>query len=82
MYHEGDSWFRATSPTRKTLFTGILNMLTATSSIEFFAGNKITTYYGRTSEEAFLGIENTKLEINFKTIKEECKFLMKPQNNG
>ena len=77
VYHEGDSWFRATSPTRKTLFTGTLNMLTATSSIEFFAGNRRTTYYGRTSEEAFLGMENTKLEINFKTIKDECKFLMK-----
>lgn len=82
VYHEGDSWFRAISPTRKTLFTGTLNMLTATSSIEFFAGNRRTTYYGRTSEEAFLSIENTKLEINFKTIKEECKFLMKQQNNG
>lgn len=77
VYHEGDLWYRATSPTRKTLFTGTLNMLTATSSAEFFAGNRRTTYYGRTSEEAFLGMENTKLEINFKTIKDECKFLMK-----
>lgn len=77
VYHEGESWFRATSPTRKTLFTGTLSMLTATSSTEFFAGNRRTTYYGRTDEDAFSGIENTKLEINFKTIKEECKFLMK-----
>ena len=77
VYYEDNLWFRATSPIRRTLFTGTLNMLTATSSIEFFAGNKRTTYYGRTSKEAFLGMENTKLEVNFKTIKEECKFLMK-----
>lgn len=82
IYHEGDSWFRAISPTKKTLFTGTLNMLTATSSVEFFSGNKITTYYGRTNKEAFLAMENTKLDIDFKTIKKECKFLMKQQNNG
>lgn len=77
VYHEGDSWFKAISPTKRALFTGSLNMLTATSSSEFFDGNRKTTYYGRISEDAFSEMDNTKLEINFKTIKEECKFLMK-----
>jgi hypothetical protein len=77
VYHEGESWFKAISPTKRTLFTGTLNMLTSTSGSEFFSGNRGATYYGRTSEDAFSEIENAKLEINFKTIKEECKFLMK-----
>lgn len=77
VYHEEDIWFRATSPTKRVPFTGTLNMITATSSIEFFAGNRNATKYGRGVNEAFSSLEEIKLDINFKTIKEECKSLMK-----
>ena len=52
-------------------------MITSTSSTEFFAGSRRTTKYGRTSDEAFSSLEEAKLDVNFKTIKEECKSLMK-----
>lgn len=77
VYHEEGTWFRATSPTKRVLFTGTLHMITATSSIEFFAGSIRTTKYGRGVDEAFSSLEGIKLDINFKTIKEECKSLMK-----
>ena len=70
-------WFRATSPTKRIPFTGILNMITSTSATEFFAGNRRTTKYGIGVDEAFSSLEEVKLDINFKTIKEECKSLMK-----
>lgn len=77
VYHEKDVWYRATSPTKRVPFTGTLNMITSTSSTEFFAGSRRTTKYGRTSDEAFSSLEEAKLDVNFKTIKEECKSLMK-----
>ena len=77
VYHEKDVWYRATSPTKRIPFTGILNMITSTSSTEFFAGSRRTTKYGRLSDEAFISLEGAKLDVNFKTIKEECKSLMK-----
>ena len=76
VYHEKDVWYRATSPTKRVPFTGTLNMITSTSSTEFFAGSRRTTKYGRTSDEAFSSLEEAKLDINFKTIREECKFLL------
>ena len=77
VYQEKDVWYRATSPTKRVPFTGTLNMITSTSSIEFFAGSRRTTIYGRSSDEAFSSLEEAKLDVNFKTIKEECKSLMK-----
>lgn len=77
VYQEKDMWYRATSPTKRVPFTGTLNMITSNSSIEFFAGNRRTTKYGRDSDEAFSSLEEAKLDVNFKTIKEECKSLMK-----
>lgn len=77
VYHEKDAWFRATSPTKRVLFTGNLSMIVGSSTIEFFAGSMKTTRYGRSTEEAFSSLEGVKLDVNFKTIKEECKSLMK-----
>lgn len=77
VYHEKETWYRATSPSKRVLFTGVLNMLTATSSIEFFAGSRRVSKYGRDSDDAFTPLKGVKLDVNFKTIKEECKSLMK-----
>lgn len=77
IYHEEGIWYRATSPTKRILFTGTLHMITSTSAIEFFAGSIRTTKYGRGVDEAFSSLEGIKLDINFKTIKEECKSLMR-----
>lgn len=77
VYCEKDIWYRATSPTKRVPFTGTLSMLTSTSVIEFFAGSRRTTKYGRGADEAFSSLKGAKLDINFKTIREECKSLTK-----
>ena len=77
IYCDNNIWYQATSATKRVPFTGILKMLTATSSVEFIVGCKRYTRYNRTSKDAFYSLEENKISINFKTIEEECKFLMK-----
>ena len=77
VYPEKGVWYKATSPTKRIPFTGILCMLTSTSSTEFLAGSRGITRYGIPTKEAFASLEGAKLDVNFKTIKEECKSLMK-----
>lgn len=77
IYHDGEVWYRATSPTKRIPFTGTLNMLTAYTSTEFFAGNRRTSIYRRDTGNAFTALDSAKLDVNFKAIKEECKSLMK-----
>lgn len=77
VYCENNIWYQATSAIKRIPFTGILNMLTSTSSVEFIAGCRRFVKYNRTSKEAFNSLEENKININFKTLKEECKSLMK-----
>ena len=77
IYCDNNIWYQATSATKRVPFTGILKMLTSTSSVEFIAGCKRYTRYNRSSKDAFYSLEENKISINFKTIEEECKFLMK-----
>lgn len=69
-------WFEATSPTGKHLFTGKLRPLTSATVINFAGGSRISTMY-KGERESLKSRIPEKLELNFKTIKEECKSLMK-----
>lgn len=79
IYEENNVWYKATSPIDREPYTGILNMLTTVSTINFEGGRKLFTTYseGQKRQES---IERKKL--NFKDIKQKCKSLMNLQNNG
>lgn len=74
VYKKGDYWYKAISPLGSTLFTGTLHQITSTTSSTISSGAKLfASYYSGISELDF----PSKLELNFKTIREECKSLMK-----
>ena len=74
VYKKGDYWYKAITPLSSTLFTGILHQITSTTSSTISSGIKVSSsYYSGVSELDF----SSKLELNFKTIREECKSLMK-----
>lgn len=58
VFSKGNQWFEAISPTEQKLFTGTLNMLTSSSSIEFVNGFRTTTKYGRSYFRAFESLDN------------------------
>lgn len=76
IYPKGDYWYQAISATGSILLTGTWQPLTSVSSTRFVGGSRIgTTYKG--VKESIKSKVFDKLDINFKTIKEECKSLMK-----
>lgn len=79
IYCDNNKWYKAISTTERILYTGILNMLTSTSSTEFKDGNRISTKYGNTYKALDF---NDKSDCSFKQIKEECKSLMKQLRHG
>ena len=76
VFCRGDLWYKAVSPMGSTLFTGALQQLTAVTITQFCLGIRQSTRYGR-STESLESKFSDKLELNFKTIREECKSLMK-----
>lgn len=76
IYCKGGLWHRAISPVKSELYTGTLQQLTSITIINFNNGVRgISSYSGRT--KSLESKTFSKLELNFKTIKEECKSLMK-----
>lgn len=76
IYPKGDYWYQAISATGSILFTGVWQPMTTVSATRFSAGTRTgTTYKG--VKESIKSKVFDKLDINFKTIKEECKSLMK-----
>lgn len=69
-------WYRAVSPIGSILFTGTLQQLTSSTVVQFYSGMRKVTMYGKKANSLELKFSN-KLEPNFKTIREECKSLMK-----
>lgn len=76
IYPKGDYWYQAVSATGSVLFTGIWQPMTSVSATRFTAGTRIGTTYKGVKEPIKSKVLD-KLDINFKTIKEECKSLMK-----
>ena len=76
VFCRGDLWYKTISPTGSTLFTGTLQQLTSVTTIQICSGIKQSTGYCRNTKPLESKFPD-KLEINFKTIREECKSLMK-----
>ena len=76
IYCEDDIWYKAISPTEKKIFTGTLEMLTSTCSVNFIEGMRSTTKYSRTMNDSFNKFDGS-LDVDFKMIIEACKSLMK-----
>lgn len=76
VYPKGDYWYLAISATGSILFTGTWQPMTSVSATRFMAGSRMGTTYKGVKESIKSKILD-KLDINFKTIKEECKSLMK-----
>ena len=78
LYCKDGIWYKATSPTGSTRYTGEYCPLTSSTKTNFVNGVRMTTSYGgitRSLDE----ILSKKNEINFKEIKEQCTSLMKQQ---
>lgn len=73
---EEGKWYKATSPTCRVLHTGVVHPITNTSCLNIVAGSKTTTTY-ITDYDYIEKTLNVKVDINFKTVKSECKSLMK-----
>lgn len=71
-----DLWYKAISPINSILFTGNLQQLTAVTITQFNIGVRTGTKYSK-STEALESKFSDKLELNFKTIRNECESLMK-----
>ena len=76
VFRKGNVWYQAISPNNSVLFTGTLQQLTSYTITEFNSGVKQLTKYAKSVEPISSKISD-KLELNFKTIKEECMSLMK-----
>lgn len=76
VFCRGDLWYKAISPIGSTLFTGSLQQLTSVTITQFCSGIRHSTRYSRNTESLESKLPS-KLELNFKTIREECKSLMK-----
>lgn len=76
VYPRGDYWYQAISSTGSTLFTGTWQPMTSVAATRFAGGSRMGTTYKGVKEPVKSKIFD-KLDINFKTIKEECKSLMK-----
>lgn len=76
LYKKDGLWYKAVSPTESKLYSGTYQNLTAASQSDICAGRLISTTWG--AEYTYM--ENKlkeKSDINFKTIREQCKSLMK-----
>ena len=76
IYKCGDKWHKCISPTGSILFTGSLQLLCGITVRNYVAGVHVTTTYNGTYELLEKTVSK-KYDINFKSIKEECKSLMK-----
>lgn len=76
VYPVGDYWYKAVCPNAITIFNGIWQPMTTVTSISFSNGRQISTIY-KGSHEPIKSKVSDKLDINFKTIREECKASMK-----
>lgn len=77
IYNNGGFYYIATSPTKSDLFTGKLEPIGTTTSLNINDGKRgATVYGGRDHEETLEKFKSTKCEINFKEIKKLCKSLM------
>lgn len=76
VFCRGDLWYKTVSPTGSILFTGTLQQLTSVTTTQFCSGMRQSTGYRRDTEPLESKFQD-KLELNFKTIREECKSLMK-----
>lgn len=76
VYPKGDYWYQAISPTGSVLFTGTWQPMTSVTATKFTSGARIGASYKGVKESIKTKVLD-KLDINFKTIKEECKSLMK-----
>ena len=76
VYPLGDLWYRAVSPLKHELFSGIYNPIISSCRTEYKGGIKLgTTYlFPRVPMSEYI---DEKKEFNFKKIREECKSLMK-----
>lgn len=78
VYKIGDTWFKAVSPTKYVVFSGVLNPLTASSYSRIINGVRMATEFA-TPRKTIKELLSSKCELNFKTIKEECESLMNIQ---
>lgn len=76
VFRRGDLWYKTISPTGSILFTGTLQQLTSVTTTQFCSGMRQSTSYRRDTEPLESKFQD-KLELNFETIREECKSLMK-----
>ena len=76
VYQEDGTWYKAISATERELFTGKIRPIGCISVVQISNGKKTLIYYDydRRSAES---LQLPKVEMNFKTIREECKSLMK-----
>lgn len=77
IYESNGIWYKAISPFDSVLFTGQLSMLTSTSTVNFLEGFKRSTIYSKGCIMGFSSLNDSKIDYDFKKIKEECKSLMK-----
>lgn len=76
IYVKDDRMQKCISPTGSVLFTGVYQPLCSVSTSEYVAGIKVSTSYGGNYDK-IAEITSKKYDINFKSVKEECKSLMK-----
>lgn len=76
LYRVNSLMYKATGPTTSELFTGIWHPLTSISSRSFTNGVSTGIVYQDSNRISLSTLTSKKIDINFKTIKEECKSLM------
>lgn len=76
IYKKDERWYKCVSPTGGALFTGIHKPLCSVSTGNIVAGVKVSTTYAG-EQDRLAEAASKKYDINFKTVKEECKSLMK-----
>lgn len=76
VYKKNNIWYKTISPIGSILFTGALQQITSVISVQFDSGIKHRTDYRKNIENLESKFPS-KSELNFKTIREECKSLMK-----
>lgn len=78
LYFIDDICYKATSVKNKEPFTGEMRMLTDFSTTEYDKGKLVSTVYDNNNyNNAFITLFTTDWDFNFKTLREECKYLMK-----
>lgn len=76
IYSKNGLWYKAISPTGSALFSGDFHQLTSVTTIRVVSGTQESSYYSRCIKPLGPNFPE-KLDLNFKTIKAECKSLMK-----